>query len=95
MYSEARKMRLIEDLIKVKNEAVLIQIESILKKAATSQEAGRPSAHEFAGLWSKEDAESIEKADRRAILRCRFFVAGREKHPGCQKDHRTLSTLID
>jgi hypothetical protein len=62
MYSEARKMHLIEDLIKVKNEAVLIQIESIVKKAANSQEAGRPSAHDFVGLWSKEDAEAIEKA---------------------------------
>jgi len=62
MYSEARKMHLIEDLIKVKNEAILIQIESIVKKAANSQDASRPSARDFVGLWSKEDAEAIEKA---------------------------------
>jgi hypothetical protein len=62
MYSEARKMHLIEDLIKVKNEAVLVQIESIVKGAAKNQEAGRPSAHDFVGLWSKQDAEAIEKA---------------------------------
>ena len=62
MYSEARKMHLIEDLIKVKNEAVLIQIETIVKKAATRQDSAMPSAHDLVGLWSKEDAEAIEKA---------------------------------
>ena len=62
MYSEARKMHLIEDLIKVKNEAVLIEIESVLKRAAQTNEGGRLSAHDFVGIWSKEDAETIEKA---------------------------------
>jgi hypothetical protein len=62
MYSEARKMHLIEDLIKVKNEAVLIEIESVLKRAAQTKESGRLSAHDFVGIWSKEDAETIEKA---------------------------------
>lgn len=62
MYSEARKMHLIEDLIKVKNEAVLIEIESVLKRAAQEKQVGRPSAHDFVGMWSKEDAEAIEKA---------------------------------
>jgi len=62
MYSEARKMHLIEDLIKVKNEAVLIEIESVLKRAAQDKQTSRPSAHDFVGLWSKEDAEAIEKA---------------------------------
>jgi hypothetical protein len=62
MYSEARKMHLIEEVIKVKNEAVLIELESVLKKAASANDQARLSAHDFVGLWSKEDAESIEKA---------------------------------
>ncbi|HUB60381.1 MAG TPA: hypothetical protein VL978_06760 [Puia sp.] len=62
MYSEARKMHLIEDLLKVKNEAVLIEIESVLKKAAENHPKSRSSAHDLVGLWSQEDAESIEKA---------------------------------
>jgi hypothetical protein len=62
MYSEARKMHLIEEVIKVKNEAVLIELESVLKKAANAKDQTRLSAHDFVGLWSKEDAESIEKA---------------------------------
>jgi hypothetical protein len=62
MYSEARKMHLIEEVIKVKNEAVLIELESVLKKAAQSKERPVFSARDFLGLWSKEDAELIEKA---------------------------------
>lgn len=62
MYSEARKMHLLEEVIKVKNEAVLIELESVLKKAASAKDQPRLSAHDFVGLWSKEDAESIEKA---------------------------------
>ncbi len=62
MYSEARKMHLIEEVIKVKNEAVLIELESVLKKAGSATGQPRLSAHDFVGLWSKEDAESIEKA---------------------------------
>ena len=61
MYSEAGKMHLIEDLIKVKTEVVLIEIESVLKKAAQKRQGGKPSAHNFVGLWSKEDAEAIER----------------------------------
>jgi AmiR/NasT family two-component response regulator len=62
MYSEARKMHLIEDLLKVKNDAVLIEIESVLKKAAENQQTSPSSAHDLVGVWSKEDAEAIEKA---------------------------------
>jgi len=62
MYSEARKLRLIEDLRNVTNEAVLMQIESIVKMAAKNQESSWPSAHDFAGLWTMEDADAIEKA---------------------------------
>lgn len=62
MYSEARKMHLIEEVIKVKNEAVLIELESVLKKASNAIDQPRLSAHDFVGLWTKEDAESIEKA---------------------------------
>jgi len=62
MYSKARKMHLIEQVIKVKNEAVLIELESFLYKASQSNEHSRQSAHNFAGLWSKEDAKLIEKA---------------------------------
>ena len=62
MYSEARKMHLIEEVIKTKNEAILIELETVLKKASKAKDQPRPSAHNFVGLWSKDDAELIEKA---------------------------------
>ena len=61
MYSEARKMHLIEEVIKTKNEAVLIELESVLRKSKTKDQT-RPSAHNLVGLWSKDDADLIEKA---------------------------------
>ena len=61
MYSEARKMHLIEEVIKTKNEAVLIELESVLRKSKTKDQP-RPSAHDLVGLWSKDDAALIEKA---------------------------------
>jgi hypothetical protein len=62
MYSEARKMHLIEEVIKTKNEAILIELESVLKKASKIKDKPRPSAHDLVGLWSKDDADLIEKA---------------------------------
>lgn len=56
------KMRLIEEVIEVKNERVLIELESVLKKAAEAKDRPRLSAHDFVGLWSREDAESNEKS---------------------------------
>ena len=62
MYSEARKIHLIEEVIKTKNEAVLIELESVLKKAAKAKDQPRPSAHDLVGLWSKNDSDLIERA---------------------------------
>ena len=61
MYSEARKMHLIEEVIKTKNETVLIELESVLRKSKAKDQP-RPSAHDLVGLWSKDDAGLIEKA---------------------------------
>jgi hypothetical protein len=62
MYTEARKINLIEAVLKVSNEATLIELETILKKAKPAKEKKSFSAHEFSGIWSKKDAALIEKA---------------------------------
>ena len=62
MYSESRKIHLIEEVIKTKNEAVLIELESVLKKAAKKKDQSHRSAHHLVGLWSKDDADLIERA---------------------------------
>jgi hypothetical protein len=62
MSSEARKLHLIEEVLKLKNEAVLIELEAVLKRAGLPNEYMRLSAHDLLGVWSKEDAALIEKA---------------------------------
>lgn len=62
MFTEARKIQLLEDVLKLSNENTLEEIEAVLKKSATKQPVQTKSAHEFSGLWSKKDAVLIEKA---------------------------------
>jgi len=59
MCTEARKIQLIEEVLKVSNEATLNELESVLKKTGKKK---KPSAHEFSGIWTKKDAALIEKA---------------------------------
>jgi len=61
MYSEARKIHLIENLLKVKNEAILIKLENVFKKAE-SLKSSKLSAHDFLGSISRNDAVLMEKA---------------------------------
>lgn len=62
MFTEARKIQLLEEVLKVSNEATLVELETVLSKSKKAKEKKRVSAHDFAGLWSKKDAALIEKA---------------------------------
>lgn len=63
MYSEARKLHVIEEVLKVKSEAVLIELEAVLKKNSDTEKtsgniiARKPS--DFAGSITKETAQAI------------------------------------
>ena len=61
MFTESRMIHLIEDVLKVKSESTLHELESVLKKSKKEKKA-KPSAHDLLGLWSKKDAVVIEKA---------------------------------
>lgn len=61
MFSEARKLHLIEEMIKVESEQTLLQIERILK-ITPANVIDRPSARDLIGLISKEDIELMESA---------------------------------
>ena len=61
MFSEARKLHLIEDVLQLKSETTLLALENMLSKAKQDKEI-KKSAHDFVGLWSKKDATLIEKA---------------------------------
>jgi len=60
MYSEARKLHLIEEVIKLQSDDALIQIERILKLA--SNKRPKQSSAQLAGKISKEDLELMDRA---------------------------------
>lgn len=62
MYSEARKLRLMEKVLGIKNDQILDELESFLENLNPKKISKRPSAHDLSGIWSKEDAHLIEKA---------------------------------
>jgi hypothetical protein len=63
MYSEARKMHLLEEVIKVKSEAVLIELEGVLKKSSSKvKKEKEPSIYDFLGILSKKEASQMRKA---------------------------------
>ena len=61
MFTESRRIHLIEEVLKEKNEQTLQELESVLSKSKHSKEK-KVSAHDFVGLWSRKDASLIEKA---------------------------------
>lgn len=60
MFSESRKMHLLEDVIKLRDESVLLEIEALLARPLPK---GKPNvdAHEFIGLFNIGDVELMEK----------------------------------
>lgn len=62
MNSEARKINLLEKVLKVSNEATLIELEKVLEKSELKREKQSFSAHDFSGVISKKDADLMLKA---------------------------------
>ena len=62
MYSDSKKIQLIEEVLRLDNNSVLREVESILKRSRKSGLKTCGSAYDLLGLWSKKDSELIEKA---------------------------------
>jgi len=62
MFTKARKIQLLEEVLKVSNEATLIELETVLNNSKKKKEKKLLSAYKFSGLWSNKDAALIEKA---------------------------------
>ncbi len=62
MYADARKIDLIEAVLKISNEAILVELESVLKRKPSHKNKKTISAHDFSGIWSEKDALLIENA---------------------------------
>ena len=60
MYGEAKKLHLIEEILKIESDAVLEEVETVISKSKTK--TVRPgSFKEFAGMMSDEEAGQFEK----------------------------------
>ncbi len=62
MYSEAKKLHIIEEVLKINNDATLSALENFVKKSRkTAAVKDETSFSEFSGIWSKEEADEMER----------------------------------
>lgn len=60
MYSESRKIQLIEDVLKVENDSILSKLESVLKNSRAAKEK-KKSIYDFVGIISNKEAQEMKK----------------------------------
>lgn len=61
MYSETKKIHLIAEMLKVKSDSVLVEIETILTSYNNKVEK-KPSIYDFVGIISKNEAIEMKQA---------------------------------
>lgn len=74
MYAEARKIHLIEEVLKVTSEATLSELETVLeksKKKVTAKEK-KPSIYDFVGILTSKEADE---------MRSTIEATGEQIHP--------------
>ncbi len=64
MYTEARKIHLIEEVLKVTSEATLKELEGVLKKSEKRSAAKKkkPGIYDFLGILTKKESTEMRKA---------------------------------
>lgn len=62
MYSEARKLHLIEEVLKIDSDAVLMELEAIVNRTSRVKKNKEESAHDFLGLISENDISLMNAA---------------------------------
>jgi hypothetical protein len=60
MNIQAKKIHLIEEFLKVKNDTILHELESVLKKAKNKTKSNH-TIYDFVGIWNKKEADQIKK----------------------------------
>ena len=60
MHGEAKKLHLIEEILKIENEAVLTEVETVINRSKLHA-VGRRDFNEFAGMLSDQEADEWEK----------------------------------
>ena len=60
MPGEAKKLHWIEEILKINNDALLIEMEAFLSKK-NSVEPEKKSLRQFSGLWTQAEANEMMK----------------------------------
>lgn len=60
MYGEAKKLHLIEEILKIENDAVLEEVEIVISKSRMDV-VNRKRFKEFVGIWTNEEADEIKR----------------------------------
>lgn len=61
MSAEAKKLHLIEEILKIDNDAVLEEVETLLNRSKLHIVNGRRSFTSFAGMLNDEEANELER----------------------------------
>lgn len=60
MYGEAKKLHLIEEILKIENDNILDEVETVITRGITNA-TSRRSFKDFAGMMSDAEANNLEK----------------------------------
>ena len=60
MSGEARKLQLIEALLKVEDETTLMAVENLLNRSEQKSVAAR-TLDELSGIWTEEEADEMKR----------------------------------
>lgn len=60
MYGEAKKLHLIEEILKIENEALLAEVETVISRGKMHA-VTEMSIKDFAGIWTTEEADEIKR----------------------------------
>lgn len=62
MYSEAKKLHLIEEILKVKSDSIWIALEKALKNNIDAKSKKKASIYDFVGIISEKEALKMSEA---------------------------------
>lgn len=57
---EAKKLQLIEEILKIEDPAVLAEVETVISKSKMHS-VGRKSLKDFVGIWTEEEGNEIKR----------------------------------
>lgn len=62
MYIEARKIHIIEEVLKADKEETLRELEAVIEKSKREAKEEKLNIYHFVGIFSKEETKTIKQA---------------------------------